>query len=109
MEQKYRLKNLTPPEMCTAIACPTVYELEEIASVDCTAIACPTVYQPKEISSEDCGVGSCAGVYEGEPGKEVYIIIGKQLNPEEVGLAHKVGEGETLIEIPKGLLASLQK
>ncbi len=88
MEQRYGLKNLTPPEMCAAAACPALYELEEVAS-------------------ENCGVGACPAVYEGESGKEVYIIIGTQLSPEDFGLVGKVGEGETVIEVPKGLLSNL--
>ncbi len=90
MEPKYKLKDLTPPEVCGIGMCPQIYELEEIASEDCAAMACPTVYKPKE-------------------NRDVYVIIGKQLSPAEVGLVGKVGEGETVIEIPKGLLANLQK
>ncbi len=88
MEQKYGLKNLTPPEMCAAMACPKIYELEEISSQDCAAAACSGVYRPKS-------------------GKDVYVIIGKQLSPEDVGLESRVGEGETVIEIPKGILKNL--
>ncbi len=90
MEQKYKLKNLTPAEFsCMLSACPQIYELEEISSEECAVAACPGVYRPQ--------------------GKEdVYVIVGKQLSPADVGLVDKVGKGETVIEVPKGLLANLK-
>lgn len=88
MELKYSLRNLTPPEMCAAVSCPQIYELEEIASEDCGVAACSAVYRPK-------GEG------------DVYVIVGTQLSPVDVGLEGKVGEGETVIEVPKRLLENL--
>lgn len=88
MEPKYGLKNLTPPEMCGIGACPKIYELEEI-------------------SSEDCGIGSCSKVYRPKGDGDVYVIVGTQLSPVDVGLEGKVGEGETVIEVPKRLLENL--
>lgn len=90
MKPKYSLKNLTPPEMCAAAACHQIYELEEISSEDCAGMACAGVYRPK-------GDG------------DVYVLVGRQLSPEEVGLASKVGEGEAVIEIPKITLEKVLK
>lgn len=88
MEPKYRLKNLTPPEMCQVAACPQIYELEKISSEDCTLLACSAVYRPK-------GEG------------DIYVVVGIQLSPADVGLEGKVGDGETVIEVPKRLLENL--
>ena len=54
---------------------------------------------PKEMS---CVVGACPRIYK--TNRNTYVIIGKFVNPEDAGLEKKVGEGESLIEIPKGLL-----
>lgn len=96
MEDRYGLKDITPVSMqCTLVSCPSIYELEEIT--------------PESVRSMQCMLGSCSSIYEDKEGKEVYIIIGKKLDPKAVGLEKKVGEGEVLIEIPKGLLANLKR
>jgi len=62
---KYRLRDITPEDMCIVINCPRIY---------------------KEENSED------------------YLIVGRVVNPEEVGLAEKVMEGEALVRVPKRLI-----
>lgn len=57
-----------------------------------------------------CGIGACHSVYEAtREGKEVYLIVGKQVSPLDTGLEKKVGEGEALVEIPRALLDSKRK
>ncbi len=50
-----------------------------------------------------CVVLTCPAIYEVK-GKEVYLIIGKTINPAEAGLEKKVGDGESLIEVPRALI-----
>ena len=49
-----------------------------------------------------CGIGACAAIYEGK--ENDYFIVGKQVDPKELGLAGKVGSGEVLIKVPKALI-----
>ena len=52
-----------------------------------------------------CIVGACSSVYEAtRESKEVYLVVGRQINPLDVGLEKKVGEGEVLVEIPRVLI-----
>lgn len=98
---KYKIREITPQEMrCgITIACPSIYEITP-KEMGCIAGACPSIY---ELTSEDmkCAVGPCPGIYEN---KETYLIIGEQVDPKEVGLEKKVGEGEVLIKVPKKLI-----
>ena len=50
----------------------------------------------------DCGVGPCPAIYETK--HDTYLIIGKLVEPSEVGLGKKVAAHERLIEIPRELL-----
>lgn len=58
--------------------------------------------------SMNCIVGSCPSTYEAmQGGKEVYLIVGKVINPSQAGLEGlegKIGEGEALIEVPRALI-----
>ncbi len=57
---------------------------------------------PKEMQ---CGIGACPSAYEAtREGREIYLIVGTQVNPSEAGLENKVGEGEALVEIPRVLI-----
>ena len=80
---KYELKDRTPESMrCVAGACNRIYEL-------CIFAGCPSISE--------------------QEGK--YIIIGRALNQaqvNELGLAQKIGEGEAIIEVPKGLIDHLK-
>lgn len=92
---KYKLNDITPEIMVCGIgACPSIYEgVEELT--------------PKEMA---CCIGTCPSSYEAErEGKEVYLILGKLVNPVEAGLESKVGEGEALIEVPKPLIDNIGK
>lgn len=95
---KYTIKDITPKSMACGIgACPAIYEgLREI--------------NPQEMA---CGIGACPSTYEAKrEGKNVYLIVGKVINPSEVGLEgleKKIGEGETLIEIPRELIDNMVK
>jgi len=86
------------------------YEINKITpkAYQCVNIACPAVYEGlKEITSQEmeCGVSACPSSHKAKrEGKEVYLIVGKIVNPSEAGLEKKVGEGEALIEVPKGLI-----
>jgi len=90
---KYKIKNVTPESMtCLVSSCHGIYKgLREIT--------------PQEM---DCGIGLCPIIYRSE-GKEVYLIVGKLVNPSEAGLEKKVGEGEALIEVPRKLIDEMKK
>jgi len=50
---------------------------------------------------------ACPQIYEGmHKGNESYLIVGEQVNPSDVGLEGKIGEGEILIRVPKNLIDS---
>lgn len=57
---------------------------------------------PKEF---DCLLNLCLRIYETSRG--TYVIIGKRVEPKDVGLEDKVGADELLIEIPRGLLSGI--
>ncbi|MEA3329307.1 MAG: hypothetical protein U9Q06_01030 [Nanoarchaeota archaeon] len=66
----------------------------------------------REVTPQEmmCLIGSCPSAYETtREGKEVYLIIGKQINPLDVGLEKKVGDGEALVEIPRALIDDREK
>lgn len=89
---KYDVRKVTPEAMkCILASCPAVYEVVERT--------------PKKL---DCVVGSCARIYEESQGRR-YVIIGRVEKPEEFGLEKKVGEGEALISIPKGLIDEMRR
>jgi len=48
-----------------------------------------------------CLVGTCPSVYGSE---KDYFIVGEKVNPEDIGLQEKVGEGEVLIRIKKEII-----
>jgi len=54
---------------------------------------------PKEMS---CLVGGCPAIFE--TNKDSYLLIGKAIKPEKVGLSNKVAKDEILIEVPKNLI-----
>ncbi|MFA6023332.1 MAG: hypothetical protein WC781_04560 [Candidatus Pacearchaeota archaeon] len=87
---KYKIKDITPEKIqCVAGACPAIYEgIQEITpgEMKCVLGACPSNYRASR------------------EGKEVYLIVGKQINPSDAGLESKVGKGETLIEVPRALI-----
>lgn len=89
------LRELTPKEMrCIAFHCPSIYEgLRELTpqGMRCIIINCPSTYGAKR------------------KGKEVYLIVGKLVNPAEAGLEKKVGEDEALIEVPRTLIDDRRK
>lgn len=91
MENGYRLKERTPEKMkCILGNCPSIYE----TVLDVT---------PKEFS---CILGNCPQVHKF---RDNYLIIGKRVDPKEVGLVGKVGEGEVLISVPKALIDNKEK
>ncbi len=62
---------------------------------------------PKELL---CIVGSCPAIYEATiDGREVYLAVGKQINPFNAGIEKKVGEGEALIEVPRALVDGMKR
>jgi len=86
MKNNYNLKDVTPEDMkCVAVSCPAIYEVT-----------------PKDMK---CVAGPCPGIYTKEGN---YLIIGEQVDPKEVGLEKKVGEGEVLIKVPKKLIDEKQ-
>ena len=95
---KYKINEVTPKEMqCIIGGCPSIYEgLRELI--------------PKEMI---CVVCSCPSIYEaGREGNDVYLIIGKIVNPSEAGLGElekKIGAGEALIEVPRALIDNRKK
>jgi len=91
MENKYQnLREVTPHSLrCVLASCPAIYEgVREIT--------------PEEMM---CLVGACPSAYEAtREGREVYLVVGKQINPSDAGLVKKVGEGEALVEVPRALI-----
>ena len=93
--ERYNLIERTPKELqCAIAACPAIYEgLREMT--------------PKELL---CIVGSCPAIYEATiDGREVYLAVGKQINPFNAGIEKKVGEGEALIEVPRALVDGMKR
>jgi len=92
---KYKINEITPKAyQCAIDNCPSIYEgVKELTpkEMQCIAAACPSINKAK---NED---------------KEVYLIVGKNINPIEAGLEKKLGKGEALIEIPKGLIDGIVK
>ncbi|MBU1199773.1 MAG: hypothetical protein KKF46_05265 [Nanoarchaeota archaeon] len=95
---KYKINEITPePMRCAAVACPAIYQgVRETTPEEmrCAAAACPSAYEAT--------IG----------GKDVYLIVGKVINVSEVGfgeLEKKIGEGETLIEVPRALIDDREK
>ncbi len=37
-------------------------------------------------------------------GNDNYLIVGKQINPSDIGLEEKVGEGESLVRVSTALI-----
>ena len=83
MTSKYQLREVTPEVM------------------RCVLIGCPAIYEANSSEARDCVVGACPDI---QARGNVYLIIGKQLNPKDAGLEKKVGEGEVLIEVPRELI-----
>lgn len=91
MTEEYQIeREITPKELlCVIGGCPAMYE--SIRTVT------PTNF--------DCGIGPCPGIYEAATSAEnVYLIVGKQVDPKAAGLEQKVGAGEVLIEVPRALI-----
>ena len=90
METEYKITDVTSKEMRCAIGgCPAIYEVEEVT--------------PESMRCSPLPV--CPGIYTGKGNEEnSYFIIGKQVNPEDAGLAGKVGDGEVLIKVPRKLI-----
>lgn len=93
---KYNIYEITPKEMVCGIgACPSIYEgsrkLTPQKMISVTS-SCPSDYESKQ--------------------EEVYLVIGRIINPSESGLENletKIGEGEALIEIPRALIDNRKK
>lgn len=84
------IREITPSVMrCGIGLCPAIYEgVEEVT---------PAVNR--------CIIGSCPSTYKATiKGRQVYLIIGRQVTPTDAGLEKKVGDGEALIEVPKALI-----
>jgi len=64
---------------------------------------------PKSIKSESCGIGACPAIFKTD--RDTYVIVGKNLPPEETRelLKNKVGPDESVIELPKRFLEVLLK
>ncbi len=124
------IRDLTPQEMqcppfgaCPAIyesndciaglACPGVYEVVELTPKEekCIAgIGCPAAYKLRQLTPQiirNCVVGACPEIYEAN--KNSYLIVGKIIDAKEFGLESRVGQGETLISIPKTLIDKMER
>ena len=89
MESKYRVRELTPEaNMCLSPGCPGIYELTS-ESMKCGPIGgCPTI----------------------EEYKEKYLIVGKVEDFSKFPtLEGRVGEGEILISVPKGIIDGMKR
>lgn len=60
--------------------------------------------------SYECGVGACPAVFSNSNADE-FVIIGKSCEakelPKEIGL--RVGDGETAVVVPAGMIKGLDK
>ena len=55
---------------------------------------------PKEMF---CGAGmGCPAIFE--TNKKSYVLIGKKINAEKLGISKRVAKDEVVIEVPKKLL-----
>ena len=90
----YNIAEVTPFEMrCGVGMCPGIYEGIKIVSPE-----------------NECGLGACPAVYEtSDEATGVYLVIGKLIDPKLAGLEKKIGDGETLIEIPRNLIDSMNR
>ena len=99
--EKFYVRNLTPnSEMCVSLACPTIYDLTPEEN-KCFAMTCPAIYEITP-NSEMGAIGAWPGIYDGL--ENDYIIVGNKIDPKEVGLEGKVGDGEVLIRISKKII-----
>ncbi len=93
---KYKIKEITPKELlCLVGTCNQIYGgIREITTEKILA----------------CGIAACPSSYEAtKEGEKVYLIVGKTVNPNDAGLEKRVGEGETLIEVPRELIDNRRK
>ncbi len=58
---------------------------------------------PKEM---DCILASCPAIFK--TNKESYVLIGKKIEAEEIGISKRVGKDEIAIEIPKNLIDKMK-
>jgi len=104
---KHYSKELTPKNMrCISAACPAIYEELTPKVMQCAVGSCPAIYKELTPKSMSCIVGSCPQIHERD---DNYLIIGEQVNPSDVGLEEKVGQGEVLIKVPKKLIDEKQE
>ncbi len=54
-----------------------------------------------------CAAGGCPAIFE--TNRQSYILIGKKIDPEKLGISERIGKGEVLIEIPKELIDNKRK
>jgi hypothetical protein len=100
---KYHIKGLMDNN-CIIGACPQIYE---IVKTECGIGACPQIYG---IVKTECVAIGCPTIFNDPENKDVYLIVGKQMKPEEFeGLAGKVGVGEAVIAVPKSLVDKLSE
>jgi len=53
-----------------------------------------------------CAAGTCPAVYEAV-GKSKLIIVGSKVNPEDLGIAKKVGKNEQAVMIDREMLKQI--
>ena len=92
--EQYTLKEVTPEALrCGIGPCPAIYEMQEVT--------------PKKLR---CGVAACPAVYRCSSD---YVIVGKQILPEEAQgirledgrtLADKIGTGEVAMCFDKRII-----
>jgi len=112
IREEYQLREVTPGILrCAAVMCPAMYEgIRNVTpeAMLCLIAGCPEVYEAKSSNPQrdNCVLSACPDIQERG---DVYLIIGKKINPEEAGLEKKVGEGEVLIEVPRVLIDEREK
>lgn len=62
----------------------------------------------KEITPKayQCAWGSCPAIYK-VVGKDKLVIVGSKVNPEELGITHRVGRDEQVVIIDKEMLKQI--
>lgn len=62
----------------------------------------------KEITPKtyQCAAWACPAIYE-LVGKDKLVIVGSKVNPEELGITHRVGRDEQVVSIDKEMLKQI--
>lgn len=98
-------REITPKAMrCVYVSsCPSLYEVTPAAMRCAIGASCPALYEITPTEAK-CPIANCPAIFAQEDG---VLVIGKTAPvPEE--LKTKIGPGEALVWVPKGLLKDIE-